>query len=113
MFSLVINNLNNIDYTIISKIHIIYVQIDYHRAQELEEQLLSIRSELEKSDQTIHELNRKVESYHTENFNFRSQNEESEKRLCTQEAEIQSLENELRVAHSDDAITKANFNHQR
>lgn len=79
----------------------------------MEEQLLTLRAELEKSESIVYELNKKVQSFQLETTNYRSQNEEYEKRIVTQEAVIQSLENELRVAHSDDALTKANYTHQR
>jgi len=72
----------------------------------MEEQLLTLRAELEKNETTIHSLNQKIDAFHRESSNFRTQNEEFSHRVATQEAVIQSLENELRVAHADDALTK-------
>lgn len=88
-------------------------QLVDHRNQEVEEHLASLRGEHNKSQDRAYALSNQVDSLEQELANFRRQNDEFQSQIVTQEATIQSLENELRVAHSDDALQKAKFTHQR
>ena len=75
--------------------------------------MASLRGEHNKSQDRAYALSKQVDSLEQELANFRRQNDEFQSQIVTQEATIQSLENELRVAHSDDALQKAKFTHQR
>ena len=77
--------------------------------REKDEHLLALRSQLDSSERASYEFSKKCDARETELNHVRQQNEEMQKRIVTQEAQLQSLENELRIAHSDDALTKVPF----
>jgi chromosome segregation ATPase len=95
--------------------------------REKDEHLLALRSQLDSSERASYEFSKKCDARETELNQVRQQNDEMQKRIVTQEAQLQSLENELRIAHSDDALTKvkltlfsylnslfqAKYNHER
>ena len=81
-------------------------QMEIHRSQESDEQLLGLRGELEKSESIRHKMAARNESMEREIVNLKIQNEDLQKQILTQEGVIESIQNELRVAHSDDALTK-------
>ena len=74
--------------------------------REKDEHLLALRSQLDSSERASYEFSKKCDARETELNQVRQQNDEMQKRIVTQEAQLQSLENELRIAHSDDALTK-------
>ena len=75
--------------------------------------LQQIRSELEQSEKRAFTLDKKLTSYENANKNLAHQNADFEKRQLIQIAEIESLENELRIANSEDVIQKANAANRR
>ena len=54
-----------------------------------------------------------MSSFENANKNLAQQNSDFEKRQILQIAEIESLENELRIASSEDVIQKANMANRR
>ena len=89
------------------------ISMECDRADNAEAKVKDMRSQLEQGEQRIFDLSKKLTSFQTANQNFGSQNKEFEKQIVVQMAQIESLENELRIAHSDDAIQKANLANQR
>ena len=75
--------------------------------------LQQIRGELEQSEKRAFTLDKKLTSYESANKNLAHQNADFEKRQLIQIAEIESLENELRIANSEDVIQKANAANRR
>ena len=81
------------------------VQMATMQLREKDEHLLA-RSQLDTSERASYEFSKKCDAREIELNQLRQQNEEMQKRIVTQEAQLQSLENELRIAHSDDALSK-------
>jgi len=91
-----------------------------HKAEMKQDQLdeqdakmAQLRSELEQSENRAFGLDKKLTSFENANTNLAQQNSDFEKRQILQIAEIESLENELRIASSEDVIQKANMANRR
>ena len=91
-----------------------------HKAEMKQDQLdeqdakmAQLRSELEQSENRAFALDKKLTSFENANTNLAQQNSDFEKRQILQIAEIESLENELRIASSEDVIQKANMANRR
>ena len=80
---------------------------------ELDAKMAQLRSELEQSESRAFALDKKLTSFENANKNLAQQNSDFEKRQILQIAEIESLENELRIASSEDVIQKANMANRR